>query len=120
MTGSVRSDFFVRMVLAAGHLGNGGIDEACDAARQALDLGTALRSARCTEYVWAFRQQLADFDRLPRSVISASVGVFLGQIGAEGRRGPSGGGHVVTATLSHTPTSSVPVKPTTMVTLVTS
>jgi len=65
MTGSVRSDFFVRMVLAAGHLGNGEIDEACDAARQALDLGTALRFARCTEYVRAFRQQLADFDRLP-------------------------------------------------------
>lgn len=65
MTGSVRSDFFVTMVRATGHLGNGDVDEACAAARQALDLGTALRSARCVEYVRAFRQQLAGFDRLP-------------------------------------------------------
>ncbi len=59
LTGSVRSDFFVTMVLAAGHLGNGDADEAAAVARRALDMGAALRSARCSEYVLAFRRQLS-------------------------------------------------------------
>ena len=59
MTGSVRSDFFVTMVLAAGHLGNGDPDEAAAVARRALDMGAALRSARCSDYVHAFRRQLS-------------------------------------------------------------
>lgn len=59
MTGSVRSDFFVTMVLAAGHLGNGDADEAAAVTRRALDMGVALRSARCSEYVRAFRRQLS-------------------------------------------------------------
>jgi hypothetical protein len=64
MTGSARSDFFVTMVLAAGHLGGGDVDQACEAAQRALDLGAAVRSARCAEYVRAFRQQLRDLEGL--------------------------------------------------------
>jgi hypothetical protein len=64
MTGSARSDFFVTMVLATGHLGTGDVDQACEAARRALDLGTTVRSARCAEYIRAFRQQLGEFEGL--------------------------------------------------------
>lgn len=62
---SARSDFFVTMVLASGHLGNGGksvaIEEACRVAQTALDLGTQLKSGRCAEYMRQFRRQLAPF-----------------------------------------------------------
>lgn len=65
MTGSARSDFFVTMVLAAGHLGTGDVEEACLTARRALDLGAAIRSARCVEYLRAFRTQLVELAGLP-------------------------------------------------------
>jgi tetratricopeptide (TPR) repeat protein len=65
---SVRSDFFVTMVLAAAYLGGGELDEACAAAKRALDLGAGLKSARCAEYVRAFRAQLDGFARLPAVV----------------------------------------------------
>jgi hypothetical protein len=58
---SVRSDFFVTMVLAAAHLSAGEVDEGCAAVKSALELGAALKSARCIEYVRAFRKQLAGF-----------------------------------------------------------
>lgn len=58
-TGSARSDFFTSMVLAAGHLGAGDIEQACLVAGDALVAGRALRSARAAEYVAAFRRQLA-------------------------------------------------------------
>ncbi|MGY4768961.1 hypothetical protein ACXC9Q_18775 [Kribbella sp. CWNU-51] len=62
---SARSDFFVTMVLAAGHLDGGGrnadIEEACRVAKSALELGTQVRSARCAEYVRQFRSALKPF-----------------------------------------------------------
>jgi hypothetical protein len=62
---SARSDFFVTMVLAAGHVGDGGksaaIEEACRVAQSALDLGAPLKSGRCAEYLRQFRRQLAPF-----------------------------------------------------------
>jgi tetratricopeptide (TPR) repeat protein len=58
---SVRSDFFVTMVLADGHLGAGKVEQACAVARQALDLGEQLKSGRCVEYLRGFRQRLAPF-----------------------------------------------------------
>jgi len=62
---SARSDFFVTMVLAVGHLSGGDVDEACAATKCALDLGAGLKSARCEEYLRAFRAQLAAFAQLP-------------------------------------------------------
>ncbi|MFB9319764.1 hypothetical protein [Cryptosporangium minutisporangium] len=56
---SARSDFFVTMVQAAGHLGQGDVEQACVTARAALDLGEQVRSARCVEYLRQFRKQLA-------------------------------------------------------------
>jgi hypothetical protein len=56
---STRSDFFVTMVLAAGHLGVGEVEEACRVAQAALDLGVQLKSGRCVEYLRQFRQQLS-------------------------------------------------------------
>ncbi len=57
---SPRSDFFVTMVLASGHLARD-VDKACGAARQALDLGIQLKSARCVGYLRRFRETLAPY-----------------------------------------------------------
>lgn len=60
MSGShVRSDFFATMVLADAHLHAGDVEEACRVARDALDLGEQLKSARCVSYLAEFRQNLA-------------------------------------------------------------
>jgi len=59
---SPRSDFFVTMVLAAGHLGDGrrgDVEQACEAVRSALQLGGQVQSARCVEYLRQFRSSLA-------------------------------------------------------------
>ncbi len=56
---SVRSDFFVTMVLADGYLVAGEVEQACTVARDALDLGEQLKSGRSVEYVRRFRQRLA-------------------------------------------------------------
>jgi tetratricopeptide (TPR) repeat protein len=59
---SPRSDFFVTMVLAAGHLGGdqrGDVDQACEAVKSALLLGRQVQSARCVEYLRQFRAALA-------------------------------------------------------------
>jgi len=58
---SPRSDFFVTLVLAAGHLGQGEVEEACVAVRQALDLGAQVKSARCVEYLRQLRRRLEPF-----------------------------------------------------------
>jgi hypothetical protein len=62
---SARSDFFVTMVLATGHLDAGGsradVEEACRVARSALQIGAHVRSARCLEYVSQFRSALKPF-----------------------------------------------------------
>jgi hypothetical protein len=42
----VRSDFFVTMVLADAYLGQGEVEQACDAALMALKIGEQLKSAR--------------------------------------------------------------------------
>lgn len=55
---SARSDFFVTMVLAAGMLGQGEVEEACRIASAALDLGEGIRSARCVQYLREFRRSL--------------------------------------------------------------
>ncbi|MGY0491790.1 hypothetical protein [Streptomyces sp. WG-D5] len=59
MSGShVRSDFFATMVLADAHLRAGDIEEACQVAVDALDLGENLKSARCVSYLAEFRTDL--------------------------------------------------------------
>jgi ATP/maltotriose-dependent transcriptional regulator MalT len=55
---SARSDFFVTMVLAEGYLARGELEQACDTARQALELGQRLKSGRCAEYLRRFRQRI--------------------------------------------------------------
>lgn len=55
---SARSDFFVTMVLAAGLLGQGEVEESCRVASSALDLGDGVQSARCIEYLRQFRKTL--------------------------------------------------------------
>lgn len=67
MTGlSPRSDFFVLMVKAVGHLGTPGRgdaepDAACAAALAALDIGGNIKSARCVQYASDFRTRLAPY-----------------------------------------------------------
>ena len=58
---SARSDFFVTMVLAAGHLGQGNIEEACSTAQMALEIGDQVKSARCITYLRQFRRNLQPF-----------------------------------------------------------
>ncbi len=56
---SQRSDFFVTMVLAAGQLAHGDVDQSCDTARQAVTLGSTVKSARAAEYLRQFRKNLS-------------------------------------------------------------
>jgi hypothetical protein len=56
---SIRSDFFVTMVLADGYLAAREVEQACAVARRALDIGEQLKSGRSVEYVRRFRQRLA-------------------------------------------------------------
>lgn len=63
---SPRSDFFVLMVQAVGHLGTPGRgdaqpDAACAAALAALEIGGIMKSARCVQYARDFRTKLAPF-----------------------------------------------------------
>jgi hypothetical protein len=55
---SVPSDFFVMMVLAAGHLGRGDLEQACSVVQRAVDMVQQLKSARCVEYLRQFRTRL--------------------------------------------------------------
>jgi hypothetical protein len=55
---SLRSDFFVTMVLADAHLAAGELEQACGAALTALSEGEEIRSARCVSYVREFRERL--------------------------------------------------------------
>ncbi|WP_326798572.1 hypothetical protein OG946_26915 [Streptomyces sp. NBC_01808] len=60
MSGShVRSDFFATMVLADAHARAGEVEEACQVALGALDLGEQLKSSRCVSYLAEFRRSLA-------------------------------------------------------------
>jgi hypothetical protein len=54
----VRSDFFATMVLADSYAVAGELEQACEVASQALDLGLALKSARCQSYLGEFRSRL--------------------------------------------------------------
>jgi hypothetical protein len=47
------------MVLADAYLDQGDIEQACDTALSALEIGEQLKSARCVAYVDEFRQRLA-------------------------------------------------------------
>lgn len=63
---SPRSDFFVLMVQAVGHLGTPGRgdaqpDAACAAALAALKIGGNMKSARCIQYARDFRTKLAPY-----------------------------------------------------------
>jgi tetratricopeptide (TPR) repeat protein len=58
---SPRSDYFVTMVLAAGHLAAGDVEAACDVAFTATTLGGALKSARAVEYLRQFKTKLEPF-----------------------------------------------------------
>ncbi|GGQ79609.1 tetratricopeptide repeat protein [Couchioplanes azureus] len=59
---SARSDFFVSMVLAAGHAGQGDPEAAFRAAGEALTAGLSLKSARCLDYVRHFRSLIVPFE----------------------------------------------------------
>jgi hypothetical protein len=64
-----RSDFFVSLVLADGHLAAGDIEQACGVVLHALTAGDQIRSARCVSYLREFighlppggSRRLADF-----------------------------------------------------------
>jgi hypothetical protein len=56
-----RSDYFVTMVLAAGHLAAGEVEAACDVAGQAVDLAGNLKSARAKEYLRQFQGKLVPY-----------------------------------------------------------
>lgn len=62
---SPRSDFFVSMVLADAHLDHGDVEQACEVALRALQLGEQLKSARCVTYVDEFRQRLSKLGDTP-------------------------------------------------------
>jgi hypothetical protein len=49
------------MVLAAGHLGDGDLEEACRIISQALDADVQLESSRCEQYLRQLRRQMAPF-----------------------------------------------------------
>jgi tetratricopeptide (TPR) repeat protein len=66
----LRSDFFATMVLADSHMDQGEVEQACDVALRALQIGENLKSARCASYVAEFRQ------RLTRATGSAVVREF--------------------------------------------
>ncbi|MBB5868566.1 hypothetical protein F4553_001945 [Allocatelliglobosispora scoriae] len=59
---SPRSDFFVTMVLATGHLQQGEIEQACHVVQSALTIGEQVQSVRCVEYLRTFRAALAEAD----------------------------------------------------------
>ncbi len=54
----LRSDFFATMVLADSHMDQGEVEQACEVALRALQIGENLMSARCASYVAEFRQRL--------------------------------------------------------------
>jgi tetratricopeptide (TPR) repeat protein len=56
---SQRSDFFVSMVLAAGQLAGGEVDRSCATVRQAVTLGSSVKSARAAAYLRQFRKDLS-------------------------------------------------------------
>jgi tetratricopeptide (TPR) repeat protein len=60
---SVRSDFFVTMVKAAGQLGSGDLDGSVATLRAALDGGRTLKSARCVEYLRQYLTMLGRYER---------------------------------------------------------
>lgn len=62
---SPRSDFFVNMVLADAHVDHGDVEQACEVALRALQLGEQLKSARCITYVDEFRQRLTKLGDTP-------------------------------------------------------
>jgi tetratricopeptide (TPR) repeat protein len=53
-----RSDFFATMVLADAHLRAGDIEQACNVALDALQLGEQLKSARCAGYLREFQADM--------------------------------------------------------------
>jgi transcriptional regulator with XRE-family HTH domain len=55
---SVRSDFFVSIVLADAHLAAGDIEQACNVTLCALSAGEQIRSARCVSYLREFMGHL--------------------------------------------------------------
>lgn len=62
---AARSDFFATMVLADAYLDQGDVDQACEVALRALQVGEQLKSARCTAYVDEFRQRLSPLGDVP-------------------------------------------------------
>lgn len=72
-SGYVRSDFFATMVLADAYLDQGEVEQACQVALSALEIGEQLKSARCGAYVGEFRA------RLSRVSTSATVKDFVEQ-----------------------------------------
>jgi tetratricopeptide (TPR) repeat protein len=58
---SPRSDYFVTMVLADGHLAAGELEQACEIASGALVSGSRLKSARAAEYLRQFCARLQPY-----------------------------------------------------------
>jgi hypothetical protein len=78
--GSPRSDYFVTMVHAAGHLLDNDVEAACDVAGDALTLGTRLKSARAAEYYRQLRMKLVPYEK------TAAVGALDHRIATLGLR----------------------------------
>ncbi|MDB4872921.1 MAG: regulator, partial [Gemmatimonadales bacterium] len=63
----LRSDFFATMVLADAHLRGGDVEQACNIALHAVNLGEQIKSARCTSYLREFRTELSHIGPTPAS-----------------------------------------------------
>jgi hypothetical protein len=92
-SGYVRSDFFATMVLADAHLAQGDVEQACQVALNALQIGEQLKSARCGAYVAEFQQRLSRVGKTP--VVADFVEQALATslwTSEDARKAPSRGG----------------------------
>jgi tetratricopeptide (TPR) repeat protein len=72
---SERSDFFVTMVRADGHLSDDNLEQACATVQEALPGTDQLKSARSVRYLRDFRRRLLPHARHPAVVELAECGV---------------------------------------------
>jgi hypothetical protein len=85
---SPRSDFFVMMVKAVAYLDQpkskgADLEAACEAASAAFELGSALKSVRCAQYVKDFREKLGPFERtrVAQELAEANADYVIWQMG---------------------------------------
>jgi hypothetical protein len=85
-----RSEFFVSLVLADGHLASGDAEQACSVVLQALAAGEQIRSARCVGYLRDFMRSLpAGNSRAIADFREQAAGSRLWRIAAQTDRPPS-------------------------------